>query len=126
MGEVKIDSQLSRSDDLTRAKWRLSIEPLPAKTRNSSILLLIERLYDRSPEPSKNWIRRHLSLSEREAELTVALIRGDTTRSFANKHGISLHTARNQLKSIFNKLDIHSQKDLVSFVRRETSSPFPG
>lgn len=56
-------------------------------------------------------------LSPRERELVQLLSEGARLSGVARRLGLSTHTVRNHLKSIFRKLDIHSQHDLVEFWR---------
>lgn len=56
-------------------------------------------------------------LSNREREAVTLLSSGYRLPHIAEQMGISQHTARNHLKSVFSKLDIHSQGELVSKVR---------
>lgn len=58
-------------------------------------------------------------LSPREGELVTMLAKGARVSSIARKLGLSTHTVRNHLKSIFRKLDIHSQHELVEFWRSQ-------
>lgn len=59
------------------------------------------------------------SLSPREREIVETLLdRGSVTGVASTLH-ISLHTVRNHLKSIFRKLGVHSQVELVTQLRRE-------
>ena len=61
---------------------------------------------------------RLFQLTRAEQNLLGALIGGDTLRAAAVRHQISIHTARNQLKSIFRKTDCHSQPQLMALVVR--------
>jgi DNA-binding CsgD family transcriptional regulator len=65
-------------------------------------------------------IMQHLHISEREAEITAALCAGDTLAQVAIRFGISPHTARSHLKSVYLKTGIHSKTELV---RRVVSGP---
>ena len=56
-------------------------------------------------------------LTRREREVVDCLLQGERVVSMAERLGVSSHTVRNHLKSIFRKLDVHSQADLVRHVR---------
>ncbi len=57
-------------------------------------------------------------LSKREREIVETLLgEGSVTGVATNLH-ISLHTVRNHLKSIFRKLGVHSQVELVTKLKR--------
>lgn len=53
-------------------------------------------------------------LSPREIEVAVALVRVGDADGVARTLGVSPHTVRTHLKSVFRKLDVHSQTALVS------------
>ncbi len=53
-------------------------------------------------------------LSTSEAHLAAALVAGVTLADYARSAGLSRHTCRNQLTSIFAKMSVHRQVELVS------------
>ena len=53
------------------------------------------------------------ALSPREVEVIEQLVEGRRVRQLASDLFISPHTVRNHLKSIFNKLGVHSQSELI-------------
>ncbi len=57
------------------------------------------------------------ALTEREQEIAAFLARGARISTVARDLRISEHTVRNHLKSIFSKLGVHSQAELVERVR---------
>ncbi len=56
-------------------------------------------------------------LSPREREVLSLLASGDRVPSIATQLEISPHTVRNHLKSIYRKLDVATQTELIQFVR---------
>ncbi len=64
-----------------------------------------------------------MGITEKEAEIACALTNGETLNFYADKTGVSRHTVRKQLASIYAKLDVHSQSELVLLVR-ELSTQF--
>ena len=52
-------------------------------------------------------------LSRRERDVVTHLLQGHRVVSIAELLDVSEHTVRNHLKSIFRKLDVHSQAELV-------------
>jgi PAS domain S-box-containing protein len=56
-------------------------------------------------------------LSPREAEVLEQLLSGHRVTSIADELEVSEHTVRNHLKSMFRKLGVHSQAELVGLVR---------
>ncbi|WP_116367117.1 LuxR family transcriptional regulator [Parahaliea mediterranea] len=59
----------------------------------------------------------YADLTPRERELVEELARSIGLKLAARNLGISLNTARNHLKSVFSKLQIHSQAQLIREVR---------
>ncbi|MBW2273137.1 MAG: PAS and helix-turn-helix domain-containing protein [Deltaproteobacteria bacterium] len=57
------------------------------------------------------------SLSKREKEVLLPLISGDRVPAIAEQLHISPHTVRNHLKSIYRKLGVESQSELIQRVR---------
>ncbi len=53
------------------------------------------------------------SLTIREMEVAAALLRGYRVGQIAGAMSISEYTVRNHLRSIFRKLDVHSQAELI-------------
>lgn len=59
----------------------------------------------------------YATLTPRERELVQALVQTLRLKLAARELGISPNTARNHLKSVFSKLQVHSQEQLISKVR---------
>jgi PAS domain S-box-containing protein len=57
------------------------------------------------------------SLTARERELVLALAGGKRIKTVARDMDVSAHTARNHLKSVFRKLEVHSQEALIQRLR---------
>jgi DNA-binding CsgD family transcriptional regulator len=64
-------------------------------------------------EANPELIARHLRISAGEAALAAALAAGYNLSNAASRLGVSVHTVRTQLKSIFRKTGIRSQVELV-------------
>ena len=56
-------------------------------------------------------------LSPREREILGLLMTGERVPAIAQDLHLSPHTVRNHLKSIYGKVDVHSQSELVRWVR---------
>lgn len=56
-------------------------------------------------------------LTRREQDVVQCLLEGERVVSIAERLDLSPHTVRNHLKSIFRKLGVHSQAELVRHVR---------
>ena len=72
------------------------------------------------PESTKPPPEHQLSiifgLSKSEAKLCAKLARGETLETAAEALGIAKSTARNQLKAVFDKTDVHRQAELVRLI----------
>ena len=61
-------------------------------------------------------------LSAREAEVMASLSRGRSAQEIADREVLSIYTVRAHTRSIYAKLDVHSKKELVEFIRKEEIS----
>jgi DNA-binding CsgD family transcriptional regulator len=57
-------------------------------------------------------------LSASEVKLTALIVGGASIEGAAKMLDVSVHTARNQIKSVYQKTDTHSQGELISLVSR--------
>ena len=57
-----------------------------------------------------------LAVTPREKEIISGLVCYRRLSTVADVLGISVHTARNHLKSVFRKLNLHSQDELLQFI----------
>ena len=65
------------------------------------------------------------NLSEREKQIAAHLAAGLRVAGVAHELGLAENTVRNHLKSVFWKLDVHSQSDLIEFLRAHPSLVAP-
>lgn len=79
-------------------------------------------LFSRPPSDDENSETRHVRLSPREAEIAEALAEGSRVTRIAAALAVSPHTVRNHLRSIFRKLEINSQQELIDVWRRQRDS----
>ncbi len=63
-------------------------------------------------------LRRLYGLTESEADIALAIADGASLREIAQRREVSLHTVRNQLKTIQTKTEMRRQSDLVRLVER--------
>jgi DNA-binding CsgD family transcriptional regulator len=71
---------------------------------------------DRRMLPPPGMLRQVFGLTRREAELVESLISGIGTAGFAAQGGISVNTVRYHLKSIYAKVGVRGQADLLRTV----------
>jgi DNA-binding CsgD family transcriptional regulator len=73
------------------------------------------------PDPSRPEACAELdSLSSRESEVAQLLLEGDRVSSIARGLFISRHTVRNHLQSIYRKLGVGSQAELIEKLKGST------
>lgn len=63
-------------------------------------------------------LRRMFGLTRAEAEVALALAAGEAPEIIADARKVSVATVRTQLKSIYSKMGVHRQAELVAAVRR--------
>lgn len=70
---------------------------------------------------------RALGLTQGEACLALALVRGETVTENAERRGVSVHTVRSQLRNIRDKLGLRRQSQLISWLTRAAlcTAPYP-
>jgi DNA-binding CsgD family transcriptional regulator len=73
---------------------------------------------DRHTPPAEAMLQAGFNLTAAEARLARALASGAALEGVAGELGISYETARSQLKSLFSKMDIHRQAELVALLGR--------
>jgi DNA-binding CsgD family transcriptional regulator len=61
------------------------------------------------------------ALTKRELEILDELMEGGRIHSIGKKLCISTHTVRNHLRSIFSKLGVHSQVELIAYMKEHPS-----
>lgn len=61
-------------------------------------------------------LEEHFALTPSEARLALQLARGEGVQSAAEVLGLSVHTARSYLKTIFSKLGVSRQADVVRLI----------
>jgi DNA-binding CsgD family transcriptional regulator len=75
---------------------------------------------DRVDNPSVATLRRAFDLTYREAEMAIAIARGQGLKAAAVDMGIAVTTARSQLKQAFAKTGTKHQAELAALVRTLT------
>ena len=57
---------------------------------------------------------RIYGLSQREREVAAAVLAGADTRAVTERLFISAHTVQDHLKSVFEKMSIHSRREMLA------------
>lgn len=98
-------------EGLIRPPLRLLADDHPA------VVVLLRR---RRCEPDGGFagLARSYGLTVAECALAKHLFEGRSVSSFADTRGVSIHTARNQLRSLMSKTDTTRQIELVSLISR--------
>jgi DNA-binding CsgD family transcriptional regulator len=81
-----------------------------------AILVLVDM--DGRVQPPEAVLRQVFRLSAAEARLARGLAAGRSLDSLAEELAITKDTARHELKSVFAKLDVHRQSELVALLAR--------
>lgn len=109
--------------------WRFGRRPLVVETMparglfadalyQARALVMVTDLDAAARQPSTERIRSVLDVTRAEARLLSCLSAGVDLTAAAAALGISPHTARSQIKSLFAKTDTHRQAELVSIAQR--------
>lgn len=104
--------------------------PLPQTMRQALMAderashLLVARDMASIVGPSAAQLLETFGVTRGEAELLAHLCMGDDLRAFAEVRGVSIHTARTQLKQVMAKTQTHRQSDLVRLLMNSPSSLF--
>jgi DNA-binding CsgD family transcriptional regulator len=126
-GMIKNGHRVRVYDDVSGAECYLSIFPILdaeefwwVDSRQSKYVLFIGTQI----KPGSNcltFLKKEFALTKREIEVVSLLVTGSDLTSLARQLQISYQTARSHMKSIFSKMDIHSQAQLAVIVLRLNS-----
>ncbi|MBW2240829.1 MAG: hypothetical protein JRH01_02495 [Deltaproteobacteria bacterium] len=99
-----------------------SAEAAPHRVETVAVVCILDMSAPlHSPEPV---LRALYGLTAAEGRLAVAIAAGTSAADFAKRSGRSAETVRTHLKSIFRKLGIQRQSQLVAFVHRVARGPY--
>lgn len=105
-----------------RNPYVLTVMPAPAVelflTRQSIACVIHIQDLAATPLPSREAMAAVFGLSEREADLVIALIRCPGLAQASGQAGMALNTARNHLHSIFIKSNTASQAEMIQIFGR--------
>jgi DNA-binding NarL/FixJ family response regulator len=80
--------------------------------------------FDGFPDPETLPALR--DLTSRQWEIITRLLRGERVPTIASHMYLSQSTVRNHLASIFRKVGVHSQPELLEYLRAKGGTESPG
>jgi len=96
---------------MTDGRW-VMVEAAPLEERAHGEIAVTLR--DATPRETFDRHCRIYGLSPRERELVAALLAGLDTRAVTERLFISRHTVQDHLKSVFEKMSIHSRREMLA------------
>jgi two-component system nitrate/nitrite response regulator NarL len=94
-------------------------EPLMTERERAELLGLL----DDSGSARNDRLEPFIRLTPREQEVLAALVNGESVKSIARDMGVSVPTVRTHIRSVFDKLDVNSQRAAVTLALREGWKP---
>ncbi len=77
----------------------------------TALVLIVDP--ENEPEPTAAQLQRVYGLTNAEAKVTLAVVRGDDLHQISDQLSVSITTVRTHLQHIFDKTDTHRQAELV-------------
>ena len=74
-------------------------------------------MMERPGQPTSAAVGQLFDLTPAELKLSRFLMSGGSLREFADQHSVSRNTARNQLQSVFQKVHVKRQVELIAVLR---------
>jgi DNA-binding CsgD family transcriptional regulator len=108
---------LSLTDETRGEAYRLRAERVEGADGRPRGLMLIEPAASIGPADTTEALLQ-IGLTRREAEVTLAVLRGRSTLEIANELVVSPHTVHDHLRKVFEKLDVNSRQQLVGRLLR--------
>jgi PAS domain S-box-containing protein len=104
--EAHLSADDARVGELERHLWRIGLE-----VQASGVVTGIQRVPDPSQVPGL------AELSPRQWDIVTRLLRGERVPEIARAMFVSQSTVRNQLGTIYRKVGVHSQAELLALLR---------
>jgi DNA-binding CsgD family transcriptional regulator len=104
-------AQAHALDRVPDGRWvKIEAAPLEGRAEGQIVVTLRDAI------PSETFQRRSriYGLSQREREVVSALLAGSDTRAVTERLFISAHTVQDHLKSVFEKMGIHSRREMLA------------
>jgi DNA-binding CsgD family transcriptional regulator len=90
------------------------------ETRPCAIVLMVD--LERQPQFPGALLAERYQLTPAEARLACELLAGSSLQDAADRFGVALGTARNQLKQIFAKTEVNRQSELVRLLTADLAA----
>lgn len=107
-GEVAVARVLSRS-----GRWIVLHGAALVTDRTRRVAVIIEPAH---PARISSLLMAAYGLTEREQEVSLLVLQGNSTAEIAERLVVSTHTVQQHLKNIFDKTDVRSRRELVGKV----------
>lgn len=91
---------------------------LAAAVRPHRAVLVFVTDPDRAPAMRSELLRQLYRLTRMEAEVALAVLRGEGLKAIADSFGVSISTARTHLQNVFDKTETRRQAELVYLLLR--------
>ena len=98
--------------------FALALARKRAEENLAAALAEIKRLGGKANSSEQGSSLSNFGLTAAEAYVAIGVARGETLISIATRRGITVATARTQLRSVFSKLGAHRQSQLVAVLSR--------
>lgn len=98
---------------LTGTWLYLHASRLDAPDAKGGVAVVVEPVEPRDTVPML--LAAH-GLTRRETDVTRLVLRGRPTRAIADELCISVHTVQDHMKAVFDKVGVHSRRDLVGYL----------
>jgi DNA-binding CsgD family transcriptional regulator len=109
------------SKNVGRGHYVLSVGPVRASSffttlslRGVSLVSIVD--LESKPKVDVLALQKLFDLTAAEARVAISICNGDGVAEIAESHNVSIGTVRNQLKSVFAKIGVNRQPDLVRLV----------
>ena len=125
-----LSDTIAIEDDVTGGRFSLRIVPFRSAAVETDpgaafaapdrpvLLVCIEAELPDPEQRAGRMLVERFRLSPAECDLALGMCRGEQPGEIAERRQVSIHTVRNQLRSIFSKTDVGSQSQLVALVWR--------
>jgi PAS domain S-box-containing protein len=112
-GEATVEDIVVTTPEGRRAGLRVRTAPIRDGGRSIGVFALALPMYETRPEPPGETM-----LTPRQSEVLRLLAEGLTTEAVAERLGVALETARNHIRAVLRRLDVHSRLEAVVEARQ--------